>query len=156
MTTSRVAGSAEFVRGLRQGARAVRTAPSLAAVSAAVLMATTACAPGAPTSPRVPTKAESPSVQSPPYLTATAPDGGGAGSQVTIAWDVGDSPTGQVFVAVEDGPEKLFAEDRRGVKPVKWDVTRRHEFRLYDGKEHRRQLASVVVEGPRGTPAGTK
>ncbi|HJT35292.1 MAG TPA: hypothetical protein VJ783_24920 [Pirellulales bacterium] len=123
-------------------------------IIAALFLVTGACAPAVPNRPVTTDPA---AAKAPPFVTATTqPSGQGEAPQWTITWDVGASTTGQVFVSVDNGPEKLFAEDRRGVKPVKWKVKGRQEFRLYDGKDHQRRLASVVVDGPTGAPPEAK
>jgi len=65
----------------------------------------------------------------------------------TISWDVGERPTGQVYVSKDDGPERLFAEGPRNSQDANWIAKGKFEFRLYAGTDHQDRLATVVVQG---------
>jgi hypothetical protein len=70
---------------------------------------------------------------------------GGVGS-VTISWNTGSGRHGQVFLSRDDGPEELFAEGACGsaeCPPLERHVL--YEFRLYEGHEHVRLLATVMT-----------
>jgi hypothetical protein len=64
----------------------------------------------------------------------------------TIHWDTGDGSVGEVYVAVDDGEEQLFAKGSKGSKVAEWITAGPvFEFRLVDGPETYRLLASVTV-----------
>ena len=65
----------------------------------------------------------------------------------TISWNTGDGTIGEVYLAENDKPEKLFAGERsQGVLETPWiGAGGIYEFRLYAGKEHKKLLASVKV-----------
>jgi len=65
----------------------------------------------------------------------------------TIKWNTGDNLPGQVYVSRRGEPDQLFAEAAAGSGKASWITSGEYEFRLYAGKEHNRQLASVVVTG---------
>jgi hypothetical protein len=63
-----------------------------------------------------------------------------------LTWDTGSAAAGQVYVVVDGKGEKLFGEGRIGSQSVPWINTgSTYEFRLYAGKEHKKQLAKVKV-----------
>ncbi len=73
------------------------------------------------------------------------PPGGELGT-TTITWDTGGNESGQVFVAKDDGPEKLFGTGASGSSEVKWiRIHTRYEFRLYEGTQHDKLLGKVQV-----------
>lgn len=90
-----------------------------------------------------------PAVSSDPQISANpnpVPAGPDNGS-TTITWNAGPSNTGEVYLVTRDGTEKLFAgASPRGSQEAPfigtgWDF----EFRLYEGNEHKKILASVKV-----------
>ncbi len=99
---------------------------------------------GAPT-PQTPTTGSAASPQG-AYISAEPnPLPSERDVRTTISWDVGEGATGQVYVSVEGSAEKLFAQDRKGSKPVKWAIKGRNEFSLYAGIDHTQKVASIVV-----------
>jgi len=74
------------------------------------------------------------------------PPGEGFGTS-TITWNTGDGSVGQVYVALGDNPEKLFADQTsHGSNEAPWiGVGTTYIFRLYAGTEHKTVLASVKV-----------
>ena len=68
--------------------------------------------------------------------------------KTTISWSTGEEGSwGQVYVAVDGGPEKLLVGGSEGAKEVSWIwPNKTYEFRLYAGKEHEVLLGSVKVE----------
>ena len=81
-------------------------------------------------------------------LTATpnpVPEGDGMGA-TTIAWSTGTEAVGQVFRCENDGPEQLFATGKKGKLAANGIAAgTRYEFRLYEGLNRARRLASVTV-----------
>jgi hypothetical protein len=67
--------------------------------------------------------------------------------KTTVTWNTGDANAGQVYVAVNDGEEKIFADGRpQGSQDAPWiGAGATYEFRLYSGKDHKKLLASVKV-----------
>jgi hypothetical protein len=65
----------------------------------------------------------------------------------TVTWNTGDGTPGQVYVAEDDKPEKLFAGPlSEGSLDASWiGPGSTYEFRLYAGREHKNLLASVKV-----------
>jgi hypothetical protein len=74
------------------------------------------------------------------------PAGPGFGTS-TISWNTGTGTPGQVYLAEGDKPEKLFAaESARGALDAPWiGAGAVYEFRLYEGTERKKLLASVKV-----------
>lgn len=64
-----------------------------------------------------------------------------------VTWNTGDGTPGQVYVAEDDKPEKLFAGPlSQGSVDAAWiGAGSIYEFRLYAGQEHKNLLASVKV-----------
>src|SRR5688572_9236180 len=93
-------------------------------------------------------------------LTATpnpVPKGTGPGA-TTLTWGTEDKSFNQVYVSVDDGPEKLVAQGGPGSQEVPWiHPGARYKFRLYAGKEHQTVLATVEVtkELAAATPPAT-
>jgi len=122
----------------------------LRAVGAVIVMLflfVTGCSSSSNSSP--PASSNSSPAKSAGRITATpnpVPPGQGFGT-ATIGWDTGDGAPGQVYVAVGDSAEKLFADDQaRGSLDAPWiGAGATYEFRLYAGKEHKNLLASVKV-----------
>jgi tRNA (mo5U34)-methyltransferase len=83
----------------------------------------------------------------PPLLSAD-PNPVPAGQQsgeTTLSWDTADGSIGKVFVSVNDGPEMLFADGRRGSAPAHWIETgSNYEFRLYNS-DHSELLVKIAV-----------
>jgi hypothetical protein len=68
----------------------------------------------------------------------------------TITWDTGTGKGGEVYVSENSGPEKRFAAGASGSHDVKWiGAGKRYDFRLYQGSEHSKVLAEVLVTHPR-------
>jgi hypothetical protein len=88
--------------------------------------------------------------QKPPgaFISATpnpAPAGGGFGATV-IAWDTGDSTSGEVVQATRDTPEQRLSLGARGEFKVYWlTAGTAYEYRLYAGTERKKLLDSVRV-----------
>jgi hypothetical protein len=106
------------------------------------------CSSSAPQSPQPATAADA---QAGPGAVLTAnpnpvpagPEGTGA---TTINWKTADGGRGQVFVAINDGPETLFGDNSFGAQPAPWiQANANYEFRLYSGTEHKNLLAKLVV-----------
>lgn len=73
------------------------------------------------------------------------PAGSGQGT-TTITWEISDGSTGQVYLSVDGGEEKLFAGlASKGSKEVKWIGHATYDFRLYAGPNKHKLLASVPV-----------
>jgi hypothetical protein len=72
----------------------------------------------------------------------------------TITWSAGEGKTGEVYLVTRDGTEKLFGgHARKGSQKasfIRADWV--YEFRLYEGKEHAKVLASVKVTREKGNP----
>jgi hypothetical protein len=65
--------------------------------------------------------------------------------ETTVSWDTGDGSIGKVYVAMNGGPERLFADGRRGSVSAHWIKTgSNYEFRLYNS-DHTELLAKVAV-----------
>jgi len=83
-----------------------------------------------------------------PFITAhpnPVPAGKGAGV-TTIEWDTGSDEAGEVYVAVDGGEEKLFAEHARGSVAADWiQDGQGYEFRLYATPDRAKLLGSVKV-----------
>ena len=68
-------------------------------------------------------------------------------SSTTVTWDTGDDSIGRVFVSVNGGPEKLFADNRpSGSHTAKFIENGVYEFRLYRKKRPGEVVASVKVQ----------
>jgi len=77
-------------------------------------------------------------------------------STTTLSWKTGSPAWGQLYVAVNDGPDKLFMQGRDGSAQATWITgSATYSFRLYEGVEHSKLLASVDVRKA-GSPADTK
>jgi hypothetical protein len=86
-----------------------------------------------------------------PWITAEpnpVPISSGKGS-TTISWSAGAGNKGEVYLWTASGGESLFAgEAPKGSQQAGWvSPGGVYEFRLYEGKERKRQLASVKVTG---------
>jgi hypothetical protein len=83
-----------------------------------------------------------------PSLTAApnpVPAGDGLGT-TRISWTTGNGSLGQVYVSEDGSEEKLFAEGPEGAVNAGWIASAKgYEFRLYDGDQRTRVLASVRV-----------
>jgi hypothetical protein len=75
------------------------------------------------------------------------PRGTGKGPASTmLTWSTADGSFGQVYVAIDGGPEKLVVEGAPGTKTIKWIWPKAmYEFRLYQGKEHNTLVAKTQV-----------
>ena len=84
-----------------------------------------------------------------PTLTASpnpVPAAGAGPGTTTITWNTGVNSSGQVYVSLDGKPERLFATRPSGFKEARWishGVT--YEFRLYEGTDHKKLLATVRV-----------
>lgn len=92
--------------------------------------------------------ANAPASAKAPHITARpnpVPSGAGAGV-TTVEWDTGSDEPGGVYVVVDGGEEKLFAEQSRGSASADWIQTGMgYEFRLYAMPAKARLLGSVKV-----------
>ena len=84
-----------------------------------------------------------PQISASPNPVPAGPDKGKA----TITWSAGEGNTGEVYLVTRDGTEKLFGgHARKGQQEAAFiNADRVYEFRLYEGKEHAKVLASVKV-----------
>jgi hypothetical protein len=75
-----------------------------------------------------------------------------------ITWDTGDGSIGQVYVAVNDIPEKIFADKTaKGQREAPWiNKGGVYEFRLYAGRSHKTLLASVKVRKTKSPAADSQ
>ncbi len=82
-----------------------------------------------------------------PLGISASPNPVPAGSETTtITWSTGDKSMGEVYLSRNGGPEKLFAGlSPKGRQDATWIKDGEYEFRLYEGKEHKKVLASVKV-----------
>lgn len=96
----------------------------------------------------LPTAASDATLALDPILSATpnpVPAGAGYGA-TTIAWDTGDGAMGQVYVAYDGGPERLFDEGDSGERAVAWIATGgRSTFTLYRGTRRQAALATITM-----------
>ena len=76
------------------------------------------------------------------------PTSSGKGS-TTVTWSFDKGTVGEVYLWTKSQGEKQFAgASPRGSQNADWIAAGGvYEFRLYEGKEHKRQLASVRVTG---------
>jgi hypothetical protein len=73
------------------------------------------------------------------------PPGSGPG-KTTITWATGDQTWGEVYVAVNDGPEQPFMQGASGAADAPWiGAGSIYEFRLYAKDNHSRPLGTVRV-----------
>lgn len=73
------------------------------------------------------------------------PSGAGMGS-TTISWDTGAKGWAEVYVSTDGRPDQLLGGGSTGSKTVKWIQAKKHyDFRLYDGKAHKKLLGEVEV-----------
>lgn len=83
----------------------------------------------------------------PTLIAAPNPVPAGFGlSSTTISWDSGDGSVGQVWVSVDGGTERLFAQGPTGSAEAPW-IRRGHAylFRLYQGTAQATALRQVQV-----------
>src|SRR5262245_16556283 len=74
------------------------------------------------------------------------PVGPGELGETTVTWKTPDESPGEVYVAINDGAEALFAQGASGSKPAPWIQSKaKYEFRLYAGAEHRNVVARIAV-----------
>jgi hypothetical protein len=79
--------------------------------------------------------------------------GSGPGS-TTLTWGTDDKSFNQVYVSVNEGPDKLVAQGGPGSQEVPWiHPGPKYKFRLYAGKEHQAVLATVDVTKEPGAAA---
>ncbi len=78
-----------------------------------------------------------------PNPVPAGPDKG----KTTITWNAGPGNTCEVYLVTKDGGEKLFGGIApRGRQEVAWIAAGGvYEFRMYEGKEHKKLLGSVTV-----------
>jgi hypothetical protein len=91
--------------------------------------------------------AKGPTSQSPSVTAVPNPVPAGDGLGTTrISWTTGNGSLGQVYVSEDGAEEKLFAEGPEGAMNAGWIASAKgYEFRLYDGDQRSRVLASVKV-----------
>jgi hypothetical protein len=97
-----------------------------------------------------PSSSAGPEISAAPNPVPAGPDKG----TTTITWSAGDGKKGEVYLVTRDGTEKLFAGHAPGGRQDAKFITanRAFEFRLYEGKEHTRLLASVTVTREKPNP----
>jgi hypothetical protein len=94
-----------------------------------------------PTAPGSPAAGQPSLIATPNPVPADSKD-----DLTTLSWKAGSASWGQLYVAVNDGAEQLFAQGREGSQPAPWiRPGATYSFRLYEGVEHRTLLASVDV-----------
>lgn len=122
----------------------LRRANSTVLIAAALLLLS-ACGGGTtPTTSTVPLPAGS--VASISATPNPVPAGTGK-SSTTVTWDTGDDSIGRVYVSVNGGPEKLFADNRpSGSHTAKFIAKGVYEFRLYRKKRPGEVVARVKVQ----------
>ena len=86
-----------------------------------------------------------------------APNPVPAGSEkgkTLITWSAGAGHTGEVYLVTRDGTEKLFSGHAPKGRQEAAFITadRDFEFRLYEGKDHSKILASVKVTREKNSP----
>jgi hypothetical protein len=96
-------------------------------------------------------------VASGPGLTAApnpVPVEGQVHGATTVAWTVDDPAGGEVYVATDGGPERLFASGAGGSQEAPWITAgTTYEFRLYRGADHQERLATLQVTSASPQPA---
>jgi hypothetical protein len=94
--------------------------------------------------------AEIPQISASPNPVPAGTDVG----KTTITWIAGTEKRGEVYLVARDGTEKLFAGlARRGQQEASFiSADRVFEFRLYEGTEHAKLLASVKVTREKRQP----
>ncbi len=83
-----------------------------------------------------------------PVIAASPNPATGSGTleETTITWDTGTGQPGEVYVSKNRGEEKRFGAGPSGSKKAAWIAAHtRYQFRLYQGKEHKKILAEVEV-----------
>ena len=131
-------------RAINAGSVLRQTALALYLIAVIVTAASCASKQSLPKNTENQTSASQPAAM----LIATpnpVPAGKEAGT-TKVAWKTGNGASGQVFVSENGSPEQLFAEGVEGSQDAPWISTgTTYEFRLYEGKDHAKQLASVKV-----------
>jgi hypothetical protein len=107
--------------------------------------------PAATTASQAPTataESQAPTAQPVAMLTASpnpVPAGEGMGT-TKISWKTANGAAGQVYVAIDGEPEKLFAEGVEGSQDAPWiNAGTTYEFHLYEGSTRAKQIAAVKV-----------
>jgi glycosyltransferase involved in cell wall biosynthesis len=73
------------------------------------------------------------------------PAGPGLGTS-TLVWSTGDDSPGEIYLSVDQGPEKFFFRSKADVREVPWiQEGKSYEFRLYPAAGRREPLATVTV-----------
>jgi hypothetical protein len=84
-----------------------------------------------------------------PGLTASpnpVPADGQMHGTTTVAWTLGQSEFGEVYVSTDGGPERLFASGSNGAQDAPWITSgSSYDFRLYRGTAHQERLATLAV-----------
>ncbi len=92
--------------------------------------------------------ATEPQKEKAPLITANpnpVPAGEGDG-KTTVSWDTGDGSVVDVYLSVDNGPEKLFGRHSKNSIEAPWiGAGPVYEFRAYKGEEHKELLGSVKV-----------
>jgi hypothetical protein len=84
-------------------------------------------------------------------VLAVAPvvlDAGSGVGKTIVTWNMPGPSEGEVYVAVDGGPEQLFAHGVSGSQAAPWILPASHyEFRCYTTENPRRLLAKVAIPG---------
>jgi GT2 family glycosyltransferase len=73
------------------------------------------------------------------------PAGPGLGT-TTLVWSTGDDSPGEIYLSVDQGPEKFFFRSKADVREVPWiQEGKSYEFRLYPAAGRGEPLATVTV-----------
>jgi hypothetical protein len=64
----------------------------------------------------------------------------------TLVWSTGDDSPGEIYLSVDQGPEKFFFRSKADVREVPWiQEGKSYEFRLYPAAGRGEPLATVTV-----------
>ena len=82
------------------------------------------------------------------------PPGPGPG-KTTLTWRIGHGGTAQLYVSVDGRPEKKVATGHKGSKEIDWiHPGRDYQFKLYQGENRERVLATLAVRKSEAPGAG--
>jgi hypothetical protein len=94
-----------------------------------------------PTAPGSPAAGQPSLIATPNPVPADSKD-----DLTTLSWKAGSASWAQLYVAVNNGAEQLVAQGREGSQPAAWiRPGATYSFRLYEGVERKKLLASVDV-----------
>jgi hypothetical protein len=98
-----------------------------------------------------------PKTQPSPSIVANPnPVPAGPGFGITkITWNTGDESWGQVYLSDNGQPERMFIQGPEGSADAPWIGRGTYEFRLYQGSEHKKLLATVKVTRDEKTSGAT-